>query len=579
MKSFFKSFFASLLAIVVVLGILMLIGAGFVASTSKEEPIKEGSYLVIDLYGGIEEYNPPSGVMAEITGGKPETLTRILGNLKKAAVDDKIKGVILKMSASNSAGLAMIEEMRGAIKNVQEHGKKVYGFADTMNRKTYYLAGACDSVFMPKTAYFNFIGLAAVTEHLRGTLDKLGINPNIHKIKDYKSAAEMVLNKKMSDTARENKNWMLKEYWDMTIGALEEDRGITEKQAVEIMKMVLLSAEQARQVGLVDRVLYWDEVEDMLKGDDEKLKTVSQGRYAKVSPRTLGFKGDKKIAIVHAQGMIGGRKSKIDPMLGIMMGHESVISDIRKARDNDKVAAIIFRVNSGGGEALASDLMGHEIELAAQVKPVVVSMVNVAASGGYHISYRASKIVADPTTLTGSIGSISGKFNMKGLFDKLGITHDYADLGPNAMFFSDFMDFSDKQWEIYTKDHWQGFNSWLKDVSEHRGMTFEEAEKLAHGRVWTGRQAKDNGLVDELGGLEKAIAVAKELAEIPADEEVTIVHYPVSKGLIESILSGQGSFATVAKYVVYRYIKDDLAETWDMVTNRQMYMIDDIEVR
>ena len=335
MKSFFKSFFASFLAIVAVILIVIIIGIGIASVSGKKEPIKDGSYLVVDIYGDMQEYNPPADVMSEIIGDKPETLQRILCNLKKAAVDDRIKGVIMKMSGSNNAGRAMLQEIRWAIKGVQEKGKKVYGFSDSIDRKTCYLASACDSVFMPPTAYINFIGFSVTTEHLRGTLDKLAIKPQIHKIKDYKSAAEMILNKKMSKTARENKEWMLNEFWDMFVQAIEKDRGITESEIVKIMEMATLSADQAKQVSLIDSVMYWSELENMLKGEKDELTVISQGKYAKVSPRTLGFKGKKKIAVIHAQGNIGGRKSKIDPILGIMMGHETI--EIGRASCRERV--------------------------------------------------------------------------------------------------------------------------------------------------------------------------------------------------------------------------------------------------
>jgi protease-4 len=255
MKSFFKSFFASFLAIVAVVLILILIGVGAVSVSGKKEPIKKGSYLVIDIYGDMQEYSPPMGVMSEIVGGKPETLQRVLGNLKKAAVDDRIKGVIMKMSSSNNAGRAMLQEIRLAIKGVQEKGKKVYGFSDSIDRKTCYLASACDSIFMTPTAYINFIGFSVTAQYLRGTLDKLAIKPQLHKIKDYKSAAEMIMNKKMSKAARENKEWMLDEYWDMFTQAIEKDRGITEDEIVEIMDMATLTADQAKQVSLIDSVM------------------------------------------------------------------------------------------------------------------------------------------------------------------------------------------------------------------------------------------------------------------------------------------------------------------------------------
>jgi protease-4 len=540
--------------------------------------VKEGSYLVVDIYGEMLEYSPPVNIMSEITGDKPETLQRILTNLRKAEVDDRIKGIIMKVSASNGAGRAKMQEIRKGLARVRKAGKKVYGYSDSMNRNSYYLVSACDSIFMPRTGYIRFTGFSVTTTHVREMLDKLDINPQIHKIKDYKSAAEMILREDMSDSARENKEWMLDEYWDMFAQAVEKDRGITADRLMEIMEKAAFPVEEASQLGLIDSVMYWNEIENMLKDGEEELRTISQSRYAKISPRSLNLKGDRKIAVVHAQGTIGGRKSRIDPMLGMMMGHQSVISQIKKAREDDKVAAIVFRVDSPGGEALASDLIGHEIEVTTRVKPVVVSMVDVAASGGYHISYRADRIVADEMTLTGSIGSISGKMNVAGLEKKLGITHDFVSRGPNALMYSPYRDFTDKQWEIYREDHWHGFNEWLSDVAEHRGMSFEEAEKLAHGRVWTGRQGSQNGLVDETGDLYRAVEIAAELAGMEESEKVTLVHYPIRKTLFEKFMAG-GAFTATAKYLVYRFIRDDIAETWNMLSTRDMYMIDYGQVR
>ncbi len=575
MKSFLRSFFATLMAMMAV--VLILIGA-IASKTGEKTKIEDNSWLVIDLYGDIREYDPPGGVMSELMGGKAETLNRILTNLEKAAADDRIEGVIFKMSSSNGAGRAMLQEMREAVKKVRESGKKVYGFSDSMDRNTYYLASACDSIFMPGTGYFIFAGMAATTEHYLGTLEKLGIKPNIHAIKDYKSAAEMVTRKDMSAASRENKDWMLEEYWEMFCSTIEADRGLTEEQITGLMERALFTPEEAVEAGLIDRLMYYDEIEGMLTPEgQEKLYTVSQARYAEEDPGKLGFKGKKKIAVIHAQGTIGGRNNRIDPMFGVMMGHETIVAELKRAQKDKDVAAIVFRVDSPGGESLASDLIGHQVEITSKDKPVVVSMVDVAASGGYHISYRASKIVADPMTLTGSIGSISGKANMKGFYDKLGVTHDFTTKGPEALFYSSLTDFDEKQWKIFTDNHWADFNAWLRDVAEHRGMSFEEAEKLAHGRVWTGRQGKENGLVDETGGMDRAIALARELAGVPEGDKVTVEHYPVKKGLIEEFMSG-GSFAAVAKYVVYRFIRDDLRETWNMAQSR-MYMMEPLDAR
>jgi protease-4 len=257
-----------------------------------------------------------------------------------------------------------------------------------------------------------------------------------------------------------------------------------------------------------------------------------------------------------------------------MMGHESVVAELRRARKNDKVAAVVFRVDSRGGEALASDLIGHEVERTVKVKPVVVSMVDVAASGGYHISYRASKIVADPLTMTGSIGSITMKPNLKGLYDKLGITYDFVTKGPKALMYSDYQNFTPEERERFEKNHWDGFNDWLRDISEHRHMTFEEAEKLAHGRVWTGRQAKANGLVDELGGVDTAVAIAKDLAGISEEEQVTLLHYPKKKGLLSLFFGGDSQ--SIVDWILYRFIQEDLVETVNMLEGKSLYIMDNI---
>jgi len=421
--------------------------------------------------------------------------------------------------------------------------------------------------------------MAAVTEHLKGTLEKIGIKPNLHQIKDYKSMAEMFMREDMSDAARENNEWMLDEYWEMTIDAFKQDRGFTEEEIIEIMGMAILSAKKAQAHNLIDEVLYWDTLVDRLKLEDEDdLRIVDQCDYAGIEPASLGLKGNKKIAVIHANGMIGGRESGINPLLGTMMGHETVNTEMKKARRDEDVAAIVFRVDSGGGESLASGLISREVEVTSETKPVVVSMVDIAASGGYDIAYKATKIMADPMTLTGSIGSISMKFNIKDLQDKLGITHDSATKGPNALMWSAFQDFTDEQWQIFIDDHWEGVNTWMQDIADHRGMTFEEIELLAHGRVWTGRQAKESGLIDELGGQVDAVALAKELAGIPEDEQVTVVHYPEKKSLIEEILSGEGGFMMAAKMVAYRTIRREITETRRLIYSPRMRLAEDVTI-
>jgi len=562
-KSFFVAFLGALLAIIVLVLLVGSIG-GYMAG--KQPAIEDRSWLIVEMYGDLLEYDPPGGIMSQLVDSDVETLQRILDNLEKAAVDDRIEGVIFKVAAGNSVGTAMLQEIRGAIRRVQHTDKKVLVWAESFDRQDYLLLAACDEVLVPPTANIGFTGLSSETLHVKRAFDKLGIKPNIHKIKDYKSAAETVIREDMSEPAREMRGWLMDEMWETLLETLAADRGFDEEKIVELMQHAYFTADEALDSGLIDRIAYWDELETELKGaDEDALRSVSQGRYADVLRSKLDLDGDKTIAVIHAQGLIIGRRNDVNPLLGLTMGHESIIAEFRRARLDEDVAAIVFRVDSRGGDGLGSDLMGHEVEITVGVKPVVVSMVNVAASGGYHISYRASKIVADPMTITGSIGSISGKFNMKDFYDKLGINFDHVERGPMATIESDLRDFTPEERARFEENHWNGFNDWLRDVAEHRDMSFEDAEKLAHGRVWTGRQAVANGLVDEIGDLKHAIELAGQLAGIPADEQVTVEHFPKQKGLLESLMSGDNAAATAAHWIVYRTIREDVAETLDFV--------------
>lgn len=571
MKVFWQCFFATIVALVIT---ALVIAGAIVAKGEGKKKIEDHSWLVVDIFGEIGEYEAPLGILG-VVSDRGENLQRILSNLEKAAVDERIEGVIMKVSRSNTAGLAKIEEMRSAIKQLRGSGKKVYCWSDDMGLRSYLLASACDSIFLAPPANVLFVGMSSSSMHVKRMLEKMGIKPNVHQIREYKAAAEMLTRENMSPQARENDTWLLEDFWSMFVKALEEDRGLSESKIVEIMNLAVLTAPQAKYAGLVDGLLYWDELESKLSGGSTReLRKVSQKRYAEVKPEKLGLGGKKKIAVVHAQGMIGGRKSRIDPLFGAMMGHESVISDLRAAAKDKDVAAIVFRVDSRGGEGLASDLIGHEVERISRDKPIVASMVDVAASGGYYISYQASRIVADQMTITGSIGSISMKFNMKGLYDKLGITQDYVTKGPMALFMSDYRDFAPEERARFEQNHWDGFNAWLADVAKHRGMSFEQAEKLAYGRVWTGRQARENGLVDELGGLQRAVEIAKDMAKIPAEEKVTVVHYPKKKSFFE-ILRSEGGIAESLDLIFYRLMREKIAGSFGVLERSDLYFAGD----
>ncbi|HKI84867.1 MAG TPA: signal peptide peptidase SppA [Candidatus Krumholzibacteria bacterium] len=569
MNSFARSFFASLLALVVLLALIVGIAA---LKLDHKTKIENHTFLVVDLYGALPEYDAPGDVVSQALGGEGETLQRVLSNLEKARVDKRIEGVILKLSSNFEAGAASLEEIRNALKKVQKADKPVYGFADSINPRCYFLAAVCDSIYAPPSAYITFHGFSETLPFVKGSLEKLGVKPNLHRIKDYKAAAELVTRKNLSDAARENLQWMLDETWDLFTQSLQEDRGLSEDQVKSIMELAMLTPEEAVEHRLVDRLLYWDEMADQFKLEkDERLRTVSQSRYAEVKEQKLGLnKGKKYVAVIHAHGLIGGRESGVDPLLGTMMGHDTVVAQLDRARRDKNVVAIVFRVDSGGGDSLTSDLIGHAVDRAAQEKPVVVSMVDVAASGGYSISYRGTKIVADPGTITGSIGSISGKFNLAGLFEKLGISFDGVSKGPMALFDSSFRDYTPQERERFEKEHWAGYNTWVADIAKHRGMSVDEVSRLAEGREWSGRQAAENGLVDELGDLDHAVALAKKLAEVPQDKKVAVRHFPQKQDFLQMVFSSEEELSLGVRAAVIRQFRAQWKESLNLLANAQL---------
>jgi protease IV len=572
-KSFFRSFLASLLA----LSFLLLVGGGLLAAKfGGETDIQDHSWLHLDLYGEVLEYDPPGGVMSEVTGGGGGlTLQKILENLDKAAVDERIDGVLLQMSASHNAGWAKLEEIRGAVARVQEAGKPVYGFADAMDTKTYYLASICDSLYCPQAGYIQFLGFSRTSTHLKGTLEKLGIKPQLSAIRHYKSAAQMLTREGLTPESRKNMNWMFNEFWDMYCGALERDRGLSEERIVELMEHALFTPTQAVEAGLFDDLKYWDEILEMLtpEGEDH-LAVVSYSRYSDEDPEDLDLKGDRTIAVVHAQGNIGGRENGVNPVLGLMMGHESIVRELKRAAADEDVAAIVLRVDSGGGESLASDLMGHMVEKISQEKPIIVSMVDVAASGGYSMSYRASKLMADPFTVTGSIGSISGKFDMSGWNEKIGVTKDSISKGPNGMMMSSDQPFSEEEFERFNDDHWTGFWAWMDDVAKFRGIATADIDSLCMGRVWTGRQAVDNKLIDALGGQHEAVLLAKKEAGIAVNEPVSLWHLPEKKDLIESVLGGDEELDQAVSWSIYQRVRSEASFTLDYLSGGNLWIMD-----
>lgn len=572
MKSFLRSFFASLLAFTLLLVVVLVVLA---ARFSQQSDIAKHSYLHVDLYGEVLAYDPPGGVLGEITGGSALTLQMILENLDKAAVDKRIDGVILQMSSSHTMGPGKLQEIREAVKRVQAAGKPVYGYADSMDKGTYFLAAACDSLYCPPSAYISFMGFHRMTTHLKEALAKLGIEPHLDAIRHYKAAAQLLTRTDLSPEAHRNADWLLGDLWDGYCAALTADRGLTEERVTELMQHALFTAEEAVAAGLFDRLLYWDELDALLKQDkDDHLKLVSHGRYADEKPEDLGLKGDDKIAVIHAQGNIGGRENGVHPLLGLMMGHETIVGELMRAKDDEDVVAIVLRVDSGGGDSLTSDIIGHAVAHVRESKPVIVSMVDVAASGGYMVSYHATKIMANPATVTGSIGSISGKFSLAGFYEKIGVTTDHISVGPNARMMAQDAGFTAAEAARFSDNHWQDFRRWMNDVAKERGIAATEIDSLCMGRTWTGRQAVANGLVDQLGGQHEAVELAKAEAGLDAEDKVTLWHLPVKQGFIATLLGAEDAAAATVTWSVYRRARREAAVTLDYLTESRFHRVE-----
>jgi protease-4 len=566
------NFIKTVLAVLVAQFLLMFtifFGLGVMSTLfSRDAGVKvdKGSYLIVDIYGDIPPYNAPESISSSIFG-KEETLTRILDNLDKAASDKRIDGVIMKISSSNSLGMASMGELRDAVAKVRKAGKEVLAFSDGLDRNSLYLASACDSIFMPEVADVAFTGMGEVDMFAKGTLDKLGVHQNLHKIKDYKTAADTFQRDSMSPEAKEMAGWMINEIWDVQMGAISRDRAIAVDSLETCMKHALFTAPEAKAAGLIDGLLYWDQLEDRLGGDD--FASVDEATYDDVTRTEAGIHGKHHVAVVHAYGMIGGRESRTDAGAGVLIGHETVIDDLRDAEADDNVKAIIFRVDSPGGESLASELIAREVGRIAKKKPVIVSMGDVAASGGYALSYRATRIVADSLTITGSIGSIFGKMNIAGLWKKGGVTFDSVTKGPNALLFSGITDFDPEQWKLVESYHNASFDQWLNAISTERKIPLDQLRPLTDGRVWTGRQAVANHLIDATGGWEKAVEIAKTEAKLPADDPLIFDHYPKKQGIFTLLTSGNAPI-TMARLAMNRWMHTDAAETANLLLHGEM---------
>ncbi|HEY0426610.1 MAG TPA: signal peptide peptidase SppA [Pyrinomonadaceae bacterium] len=530
--------------------LVAVIGVVLLAQSFGSPDVPDNSVLVLRISGDLPDYTPEQP-MAKVFGiTQPQSFTSLLTQLRKAKVDTRVGAVMLDIDFPG-IGWGKAEELRDAIKDFRASGKPAYAYMELGTNKEYFIATAAEKIFLPPSGDLYVNGFAAEAMFYRGSLDKLGIEPDVIKIGDYKSAPEQYTNKEMSKYQREVLDAVLDEYYGRFTGAIAETRKKSIGDVKAIIDNAPYHATEAQQQGLIDGANYKEQVYEELKTrlgykQDDKLRTITGSDYREVPADSLGLNKGERIAVIYASGAITGGRSSNSPFGGQMVGSDTMVKAINDAAEDSSIKAIVLRVDSPGGSALASDLMWYAIENAkAKKKPVVVSMADVAASGGYYISCNADKIVAEPTTITGSIGVFLGKPVMKGFYDWLGVTNEYVMRGKNAGIFRETVKWTDdERAKMQDQANKIYYNDFVPKVAKGRGKTDEQVNAVGQGHVWTGTQAKERGLIDEFGGIEKAIEIAKQLANLPADKEVKRVAFPEARPFLESIFgSSEGTMA------------------------------------
>jgi protease-4 len=434
-------------------------------------------------------------------------------------------------------GWAHVAELRSRLVDFKSSGKKLVAFIEYGSNRDYFLASVADQIYIHPRSILDLRGIRAETFFLKNAFDKLGVEPEFERIGQYKDAPDVFLRESMSPASREAFGGLVSTIHDELIGSLVQGRGMDRAQAESIVARGPFTAEEAKELDLVDGLEYFDEVQKEMSPKEAKPAGLSVAQYHRAVEAAPGFGADCTIAVVYGIGAIVGGDSTEDAMFGRVMGSDTLARAFKSVREDASIDAVVFRIDSPGGSDVASDVIWREASLTKEKKPVVVSMGDVAASGGYWIATASSAIVAEPSTITGSIGIYAGKFNLAGLFAKLGVATDGVSSTGNADFFSSSRSFTPEERERLHRILESGYRAFLERVAQARGKTKEEVDEIAQGRVWSGRAALEKGLVDEMGGLDRAVALAKEKAGFGADASVELRIYPEKKRLIELLLS------------------------------------------
>ncbi|GMI72204.1 signal peptide peptidase [Hibiscus trionum] len=502
------------------------------------ERVRKGSVLTMKLRGQISDQ-----LKSRFSSGL--SLPQICENFVKAAYDPRISGVYLHIEPLN-CGWGKVEEIRRHILNFKKSGKFIIAYTPACGEKEFYLACACEEIYAPPSAYFSLYGLTVQASFLGGVLEKIGIEPQVQRIGKYKSAGDQLTRKSMSEENCEMLTALLDNIYGNWLDVVSSSKGKKREDVENFINEGVYEVKKLKEEGFITNIHYDDEVISMLKErlgvqKEKFLRMVNYKKYSKVRKWTLGLTGGRDlIAVIRASGSISRVRSPLSTSSGIIA--EQIIEKIRSVRESKKYKAAIIRIDSPGGDALASDLMWREIRLLAASKPVVASMSDVAASGGYYMAMAAQTIVAENLTLTGSIGVVTGKFNLGKLYEKIGFNKEVISRGRYAeLIAAEQRPFRPDEAELFAKSAQNAYKQFRDKAAFSRSMPVEKMEEVAQGRVWAGKDAASLGLVDAIGGLSQAIAIAKHKINIPQDKPVTLVELSRPSPTLPEVLSGIGS--------------------------------------
>lgn len=504
-----------------------------IATTEKEVVVKDNAVLHIKLNKPIGERaikDPVAELFMDYSSNIG--LIELIEVIKDAKENDKIKGIYLE-SGIPVSGFATIDAIRNELEDFKSSGKFITAYSEIYTEGGYYLASVADDIYINPRGYYELNGIGANITFLKGMFDKLEIKPVIFRVGDFKSAVEPFIRKDMSDENRLQMEALLKSIYDHYLEKVASSRAIPVDDLANISnKMLAKSPKQALDHNLITGLKYFDEVLEDLRAkvgleENDKINFIGFEKYhSSISKRNSS---KNKVAVIVGSGEIHGGNGD-----NSTIGSTSFAKEIRKARKDEKVKAVVIRINSPGGSALASDVIWREIMLTKKIKPVIASMSDYAASGGYYMAMACDTIVAEPNTITGSIGIFMALFNMKDFLEnKLGITHDNVNTGEYTDIYTFTRTLSDGEKQIIQSGVNEGYEDFVTKAAENRNMSVEDLKKVASGRVWSGKQALENGLVDRLGGLNDAINIAVAAAEI--EEDYKVRYYPHQKSLFEQI--------------------------------------------